>query len=210
MVLIARALVSEPKLLILDEPESNLDFRNQLIVLDTLSRLAAEGMCVIFNTHYPEHALTRANKSLILYKGGKSIFGKTPEILNEETIRSAFGVNTVINEVETTGNTYKSILPIRLDNNDSVKHIDNTENAIAVVSVIFSSYGLSEKVNEILSKYADYIIGRMGMPYNRGGVYIINVTVDAPIKEIDSLRHELSILPGINVKATVADKNTEK
>ena len=62
MVLIARALASKPSLLILDEPESNLDFRNQMIVLDAISRLAASGMCCIFNTHYPDHALSRANK----------------------------------------------------------------------------------------------------------------------------------------------------
>ncbi len=209
MVLIARALVSDPKLLILDEPESNLDFRNQLIVLDTMSKLASDGMCVIFNTHYPEHALTRANKSLILHKGGKTLFGKTQEIVTEDTIREAFGVNTIISEVETTGNTYKSILPIKLTNSkDKTTTKKNTE-AIAVVSVIFSAYSLSGRVNEILSKYANYIIGRMGMPYNKNELYIINVTLDAPINKIESLRHELSILPGINVKATIADKSEE-
>ena len=39
MVLIAGALVSEPKILILDEPESNLDFKNQLLILDTMLSL---------------------------------------------------------------------------------------------------------------------------------------------------------------------------
>ena len=70
MSLIARALAAQPQILILDEPESNLDFRNQLIVLETLSQLSAEGITCIFNTHYPEHALGRANKSLILGKDG--------------------------------------------------------------------------------------------------------------------------------------------
>ena len=205
MVLIARALSSDPELLILDEPESNLDFRNQLIVLDTLSALAAKGMCVIFNTHYPEHALTRANKALILHKGGKTVFGETQKIVTEETIREAFGVKTIISEIETPGNVYKSIMPIKLaEKNTEIKE-NTSDNAIAVLSVIFSDYNLSSRINEIFTKYADKIIGRMGMPYNKSGVYIINVTVDASINEIEALRHELSILPGINVKATVAE-----
>ena len=56
MVLIARAMAVEPQVLILDEPESNLDFRNQLLVMDTLSELASAGMTCVFNTHYPAHA----------------------------------------------------------------------------------------------------------------------------------------------------------
>ena len=40
MVLIARALASEPDILILDEPESNLDFKNQLIILDIIKKLS--------------------------------------------------------------------------------------------------------------------------------------------------------------------------
>ena len=95
MVLIARALAAEPEVMILDEPESNLDFRNQLIVLDTLSTLAKDGLCCIFNTHYPEHALARADKSLLLCRD-KALFGRTDEIITEENIRLAFGVEAVI------------------------------------------------------------------------------------------------------------------
>ena len=55
MVLIARALSAEPEMLVLDEPESNLDFKNQLIVLETIERLARErGIAAVINTHYPE------------------------------------------------------------------------------------------------------------------------------------------------------------
>lgn len=210
MVLIARALASEPELLILDEPESNLDFRNQLIVLDTLSSLASKGMCVIFNTHYPEHALTRANKSLILYKGGKTVFGETLQVVTEDNIRAAFGVTTVISEIETKGNTYKSIMPLRLADEIADKNIisHHDKKAIAIISVIFNDYSLSSRINGIFSRFSKNIIGRMGMPYNKGEVYIINVTVDALESEIESMKQELSILPGVNVKATVAERNT--
>ena len=112
MILIAKALVSDPKVLILDEPESNLDFKNQLVVLDAMSNLAARGMTCVFNTHYPAHALQRADKALILSKGGEYVFGKTKEVVTEKNIRKAFGVNAVIGEIETAGGMIQSVIPV--------------------------------------------------------------------------------------------------
>lgn len=114
MLLIAKALVSEPKVLILDEPESNLDFKNQLIVLDTINSLAKQGMTCIFNTHYPAHALQRAQKSLLLCNGGDWIFGETDLVVTEENIRKAFGVDSVIGEVKTEEGSVKSVIPLKI------------------------------------------------------------------------------------------------
>ncbi|WP_269848866.1 ABC transporter ATP-binding protein [Methanosarcina horonobensis] len=56
MVLIARALVQKPSLLLLDEPTSHLDFGNQVLVLEAVQRLASLGMSIVMNTHMPDHA----------------------------------------------------------------------------------------------------------------------------------------------------------
>ncbi len=202
MVLIARALAAKPQLLILDEPESNLDFKNQLIVLDTMSQLAADGICCLFNTHYPTHALMRATKSLILEKGGNTIFGDTPDIVTEDNIRRAFGVEAVIGQVETSDHIYQSILPLRIATQESEARPVENAKGIAVVSAIFSDFSLGTKINEVLHEYGSCIVGRMGMPYEQGGVYIINVTLDAPQNAINALSHKLSILPGLHVKTT--------
>lgn len=114
MVLIARALAAKPQILILDEPESNLDFRNQLIVLKTMSELTKSGMTCIFNTHYPDHALRHANKALMLRGDGTAIFGDTKKIVTQEQIRAAFGVETAIAEIPVQGDVLQSILPIAL------------------------------------------------------------------------------------------------
>ena len=114
MVLIARAMAAEPEILVLDEPESNLDFKNQLIVLDAMSALAAEGMACIFNTHYPAHALQRADKSLLLTRGGMSIYGPTRFVVSEDDIRSIFGVNAIIGDFGSEDAKVQSVVPVSI------------------------------------------------------------------------------------------------
>ncbi len=114
MVLIARALAAEPKVLILDEPESNLDFRNQLLVMDALSGLAESGMTCVFNTHYPAHALQRAHRALLLAQDGTAIFGDSAEIVTESHIERAFGVRAVIGSVETPEGTVRDVIPLSI------------------------------------------------------------------------------------------------
>lgn len=97
LVLIARALAAEPSMLVLDEPESNLDFRNQRRVLRTVSRLCAErGMSALFSTHYPEHAAETSHKALLLMPGGRSVAGPSNSVITEENLSAAFGIPVCI------------------------------------------------------------------------------------------------------------------
>lgn len=206
MVLIARALASEPELLVLDEPESNLDFRNQLVVLETITELADRGIACVFNTHFPEHALQRADKALLLSGNGKCIFGDTSRVVTESSIEKFFGVKAVIGETETQERVYRSVMPVELS--DGVEQYSD-ESRIAVVSVIVGDYQAAERINEIVHRYSDYLIGRMGMPYRRNGtdkINIINLTLEAPGSEINALVSELSRLRGVSVKATYAKR----
>lgn len=113
MVLIARALAAEPKLLILDEPESNLDFKNQLIVLDTIKSLRdEEGISSIVNTHYPDHAISISDKSLILNRDGSSIFGPADIVISEDNLAKSFGVDVKIEDFYHLNKKYTSVFPI--------------------------------------------------------------------------------------------------
>ncbi len=115
MVLIARALCTEPELLILDEPESNLDFRNQLLVLETIAKLAQEnGIAAIMNTHYPVHALKISDKALILNDDLTNIHGPSSELISEENLTNAFHVDVRIGKNEYEGRSYRSVIPIRI------------------------------------------------------------------------------------------------
>jgi len=212
LFLIARALVSNPQMIVLDEPESNLDFKNQLIVLDVLSDLADGGMGVIFNTHYPSHALQRAGRSLIVKHGGTSIFGDTQKIVNEANLAEAFGVKTVIGDIETENRIYQEVMPIKLINEnkntkqtieEEKKEGDKTmDTRLAIISIIIEESGNTAAVNEELHKRAQYIIGRMGMPYPKRHVQIITIVIDGPQDEISSLSGRLGQIPNVSIKTT--------
>lgn len=206
MVLIARALASEPQVLILDEPESNLDFKNQLIVLDTITRLAQQGMTCVFNTHYPAHALQRSHKALILSRGGEYIFGSTPSVVTEENIRKAFGVDAIIGEVETPENILQNVIPLTISSGPSLSE-DRNRRSIATITIIANSNQMADQINGLLHEYGSLMIGRMGMPYREFGLYLINITLDGNRETILELSHRLNILPDVSVKTTFAKGN---
>lgn len=113
MVLIARALAAKPSLLIMDEPESNLDFRNQMIVLDTIKRLCREKqISAIVNTHYPEHALSIADKAFLLFPDGGNLFGAAEDVITEENLSRAFEIGVRMRKIDLGDEEYTSIIPI--------------------------------------------------------------------------------------------------
>lgn len=113
MVLIARALTTESSMLVLDEPESNLDFRNQLIVLDCIEKLAhSRGISAVINTHYPEHALQISDQALILNRDGTSLYGESGDVICEEHLRRAFSVRVCIRSVSVGSGEYRCVIPL--------------------------------------------------------------------------------------------------
>lgn len=92
LVLMARALVQEAKVLILDEPTANLDYGNQIRVLTQIKSLAKEGYTIIQSTHNPEQTFMFSDTVMVM-KAGKVLASGTPnEIFTEELIQSLYGL----------------------------------------------------------------------------------------------------------------------
>ena len=64
-----------------------------------------------------------------------------------------------------------------------------------------------EALNRILHEYGAYIIGRMGLPYQKRGISIISIAVDAPADIISALSGKLGRLPGVSSKALYSKLN---
>jgi iron complex transport system ATP-binding protein len=105
LVIIGRALAAEPQIIIMDEPESGLDFRNQLMILELIKRLSRNTSC-IFNTHYPDHAQRIADKVLLLDGKGFTIFGETENTLTRKNLSAIFGVDVIIGKTDEGGYPY--------------------------------------------------------------------------------------------------------
>lgn len=60
-------------------------------------------------------------------------------------------------------------------------------------------------LNELLHEYADYIIGRMGLPYKKRGVSIVSIAIDAPQNVISALTGKIGRLEGVSVKTAYSN-----
>jgi iron complex transport system ATP-binding protein len=93
LVLLARALATGADILILDEPASALDLRNQDRFLTVIDALRADGRhTILFTTHLPQHASAVADDALMLYDAEDRSFGPVPQVLTEENLERLYGI----------------------------------------------------------------------------------------------------------------------
>ncbi|GJD93456.1 ABC transporter ATP-binding protein [Methylobacterium iners] len=96
LVLIARALAGEPRLLVMDEPTASLDFGNQARVLERVRRLSEAGIGVILSTHDPDHAFLCADRVALLHGGRLVALGSPDATVTRENLRLLYGIEVAV------------------------------------------------------------------------------------------------------------------
>jgi iron complex transport system ATP-binding protein len=111
LALIARALATEARVLVMDEPTAGLDFGNQSRVLEEIARIKADGISVLLATHDPDHAFHVAERVLMLERGGVFAQGDTAQVLGAENLSRLYGVEVHVAEVETPAGRRRVCVP---------------------------------------------------------------------------------------------------
>jgi iron complex transport system ATP-binding protein len=101
--MIARAIVQEPKIIIMDEPTSALDFGNQLKTIRMIKDLSKRGFAIIMTTHNPDHAIMLEDTVGILDRSGHLTVGPSKDTITEEMLSLVYKTDVKIEHVEKVG-----------------------------------------------------------------------------------------------------------
>ena len=109
-VIVSRALAQRPRILLLDEPTSNLDVLHQLKVLGLVRQLVDEGLTAVAAIHDLNLAARFCDRLVLLSEGRVLVEGKPEEVLTPETIAAAFGVDVGVYRDPNTGSLAVSLI----------------------------------------------------------------------------------------------------
>jgi iron complex transport system ATP-binding protein len=118
LLMIARALCQQPKLLIMDEPTASLDYGNMVLVMKRIRALADRGLCVVFTTHMPDQAFLCRAKTALLMRNQPVIFGSADSVITERNLYETYKTEIQILEVIGSGDEPLKVVVPRLRGRD--------------------------------------------------------------------------------------------
>lgn len=114
--LLARAMMAEGEILLLDEPCSGLDILSKAKVLYEMERLAKEGKTIICVTHHIDEILPIFNKALLLKDGQVHSKGKIETIFSDENLSDFLGVPVKVSHMDRTWSLFVDMRGVSLEN----------------------------------------------------------------------------------------------
>jgi iron complex transport system ATP-binding protein len=115
LALIARALAQDARIAVMDEPTANLDFGNQVRVLEQIRSLAKSGIGVLLSTHDPDQAFECADRVALLHRGRVVRVGQPTEVITAESLRQIYGVEALVTRVPLENGARWVCVPARAD-----------------------------------------------------------------------------------------------
>lgn len=91
LISLTRALVQDTPIILLDEPLSALDLRNQVFMLNLIEELSDKGKTILFSTHDPNHALVLNCNVMLLKNGAVVCEGTADSCLSNERVQEIYG-----------------------------------------------------------------------------------------------------------------------
>jgi iron complex transport system ATP-binding protein len=96
LVLFARTLCQNPEVILFDEPTSHLDFKNQAIILATITRLSRMGLTILLTSHFFNHAWLLNGRVAMMNDGGFVAVGPADEVMTEANLSETYGVKVKV------------------------------------------------------------------------------------------------------------------
>jgi len=110
--LIARALVQEPKIMLLDEPNAHLDIKHQVSIFNILRKLNLDFNLTVILISHDLNLANFFSKRIVLMQNGEIKFDSIPnEALTEDNIRLIFGIKSSIINKQNSEENYIKIIP---------------------------------------------------------------------------------------------------
>ena len=112
MVLVARALAQEARVLVMDEPTANLDYHNQVKILSAIKHLSSQGLGILMTSHYPDHAFLACSKAALM-KGGRIVsFGDPDEVVTSSSLTDLYDTPVHVVHADMGGVAIKTCIPL--------------------------------------------------------------------------------------------------
>jgi len=100
-IVLARALINQPELLILDEPTTGLDPQSRHQVWERLDNLRRQGMSILLTTHYMEEAYRLCDRIIIMDQGRILVQGKPSELIKEHIGKDVLEISSPAADLRT-------------------------------------------------------------------------------------------------------------
>jgi lipooligosaccharide transport system ATP-binding protein len=107
---IARSLVNEPDVLLLDEPTTGLDPQARHVVWDRLFRLKQQGVTLVLTTHYMDEAEQLCDRLVVMDAGRIAAEGSPLQLIQEWSTREVVELRFAVDENETAGEKIESLI----------------------------------------------------------------------------------------------------